>query len=91
MGANLDGILTRSSLLDLQPVACIEVLMLHQDLVDVVRVRGPAGELVAQHLERMREAVGVIDVDVGDPGGVAGEERELQVALVIGCLEAAGG
>jgi hypothetical protein len=58
--------------------------------VDVVRVRWAARELVSEHLKDMRESIRVVDVDVGDPAARAREERELQVAVVVLALEAAG-
>src|SRR3990167_1298012 len=75
---------------DLQFVCRVELLVRDQDVVYGVRVRRLAGELVMQHLEDMLEPVRIVDVDVSHPVGTVGEEGELQIAVVILRLEAAG-
>lgn len=84
-----DG-LSIQSLRKLKAVASIEMLMLHQNLMNVVRVRWLAGEMVLQHLKDMAQAGGIVDVDVGDTIVAFHEKCKLQVSEVIVGLETAG-
>ena len=67
------------------------MLMRQQDLMDVVRVRRTAGDVVARHLEHVAQARGIVDIDVGAAALAALEEGELQVAEGVVGLEAARG
>jgi hypothetical protein len=49
-----------------QIVAGIDLLVLKQDFADVVRVSLLPGQEMAQHLENVSDAIGVINVGVHD-------------------------
>ncbi len=48
-----------------ESVPGIQVLVLHQNLVDVVRVCRAAGEMVFQNLKDVTKATGIVNVNVG--------------------------
>jgi RNA 3'-terminal phosphate cyclase len=61
-----------------------------ENLVGVVGVRGLSREVVAEDLEDVLDAGGVVDVYVGDELVTLAEEGELKVAEVVVGLEAVG-
>src|SRR5687768_14830468 len=74
-----------------QLIAWIEVLMRHEDLMDVERVRRVAGEVIAEHLKDMFQSRRIVDVDIRAALVAVLEERELKVAEGIQRLVAARG
>src|SRR5688572_15606064 len=50
-----------------QVVPELELLIVHEQLVDVVGMRRAAAERVAQYLKRVLHAAGIVDVHVGAP------------------------
>jgi hypothetical protein len=50
-----------------ESVARIQVLVVHQDLVNVITVCRPTRELIPQNLKDVLQAVRVIDVDIRYP------------------------
>ncbi len=72
-----------------EAVAGIQVLMLHQNLMNVVGVRWLTCEMVLQHLEDMVQSTRIIDVDIGNTISPLHKKCKLQVAEVVVGLETA--
>src|SRR5687767_9500126 len=76
---------------DGKDVPGIDVLVVHEDLVDVVGMGRAIGQRVANDLKRVSQPCGIVDVDVRTPVIAIGKERQLQVSVVIGRFVAPGG
>ena len=63
------------------------MLIGHENVVDVVWVRGAAGQLVAQYLEDVFESTSIVDVDVCFESFAICEERQLKIPILVRCLE----
>jgi hypothetical protein len=70
-------------------VSGVQVLVLNQNLVDVVRMCRAAGEMISENLKDVAQATRIVNVDVGHTFVALHEESQLQVSEVISSLEAA--
>ena len=73
--------------LDCERVARIELLKIHQNLVDVVGMRGLSRQFVPQHLKKVFESAGIVDVNIRPPIILSCGEAELQISVTISGLE----
>ena len=63
------------------------MLVPQQNLVNIIRMRRVAGEMVSQNLKDVPEAARVINIDIGDELIALPEEGHLQVSKMIVGLE----
>src|SRR6266849_7551664 len=79
-----------TQLSEIEAVASVEMLMLHKNFMNVVRVRWLTGEMVLQHLKDVVQASRVVDVDIGNTFVTFHEKRKLQVPKVVVSFKTAG-
>jgi hypothetical protein len=59
------------------------VLVLHQNLMDVVRMCRAAGEVVSQDLKDVTKASGIVNINVGHALVALHKKSQLQVSKMI--------